>query len=155
MTTRFKTIGLMGRASDPQVAQVVGQLAAFLSQSGVTALVDESLGVSSTGQALPRTELAAKADLMIVVGGDGTLLKATQTIAARPLPLVGVNLGRLGFLADITPERVQDDIAAILKGEFSREERLLLESSIQRAGGTESGCTALNDVVVQKADGGR
>ena len=155
MSPQFKTVGLMGRASDPQVAQMVGQLAAFLTQSGVTALVDESLGSIGAGKALPRAELAAKADLMIVVGGDGTLLKATQAIAARPLPLVGVNLGRLGFLADITPERVQDDIAAMLKGEFSREERLLLESGIQRAGGHEPGGTALNDVVVQKADGGR
>ncbi len=154
MSSRFKTVGLMGRASDPQVAQMVGQLAGFLTESGVTALVDESLGVSA-GKALPRAEVAAKADLIIVVGGDGTLLKAAQAIAARPLPLVGVNLGRLGFLADITPERVQDDIAAILKGEFSREERLLLESGIQRAGGSEPGGTALNDVVVQKADGGR
>ena len=155
MTTRFKTVGLMGRDSDPQVAQVVGRLAAFLTESGVRALVDEALSVVGTGQALPRAEVAAQADLVIVVGGDGTLLKAAQTIAARPLPLVGVNLGRLGFLADVSPERAQEDVAAILKGEYSREERLLLEGSVHCAAGKPSGGTALNDVVVQKADGGR
>ena len=155
MTTRFTSVGLLGRASDPQVAQVMARLAAFLAESGVKVLADEALGPTPSATLLPRAEVAAQADLMIVVGGDGTLLKAAQTVAARPLPLVGVNLGKLGFLTDITPERAHDDIAAILRGEYTREERLMLESGIQRGGKTEHGGSALNDVVVQKADGGR
>jgi NAD+ kinase len=118
---------------------------------------DECLGLPASAgvQVLPAKALAAKADLLIVVGGDGTLLKAAHLISARPIPLVGVNLGRLGFLADITPEKVQDDIAAMLKGEYSQEERLLLQAHALRKGGNEAPRTALNDVVVHKSDGGR
>ncbi len=158
MSTAFSTIGLMGRESDPVVAQVAAKAVDFLSAARVKVLVDAGLKLTSSApgvQTVSRAELAAQADLIIVVGGDGTLLKAANAIAARPVPLVGVNLGRLGFLTDITPERLQEDLAAILKGEFSREERLQLDSCLQRAGGKQGCSTALNDVVVQKSDGGR
>ncbi|HEY3645275.1 MAG TPA: NAD(+) kinase [Gammaproteobacteria bacterium] len=157
MTTRFATIGLMGRLADPQVLEMVMRLAAELGRAQVTVYADEALPLPvSTGvQLLPAKLLAEKADLLIVVGGDGTLLKAAHVIAARPIPLVGVNLGRLGFLADITPEQVQDDIRAMLKGEFSTEERLLLEAAATRGGKAEATVPALNDVVVHKSDGGR
>lgn len=157
MTARFATIGLMGRLADPQVLEMVGRLAAELGGAQVTVYADEALTlpVSSGVQLLPAKALAEKADLLIVVGGDGTLLKAAHVVAARPIPLVGVNLGRLGFLADITPEQVQDDIRAMLKGEFTREERLLLEAAPTRSGKLEGTVPALNDVVVHKSDGGR
>ncbi|HEY3858106.1 MAG TPA: NAD(+) kinase [Gammaproteobacteria bacterium] len=157
MTTRFSTVGLMGRISDPQVTEMATRLARQLQGAKVNVYADEALSLpASTGvQVLSAKTLAAKADLLIVVGGDGTLLKAAHLISARPIPLVGVNLGRLGFLADITPEQVQDDIAAMLKGEYSQEERLLLQAHALRKDSAESPRTALNDVVVHKSDGGR
>jgi len=157
MTPRFATIGLMGRLADPQVLEMAGRLAKELQAAKVQVFADEALAlpVSSGVQLLPGPALAAKSDLLIVVGGDGTLLKAAHLIAARPIPLVGVNLGRLGFLADITPAQVQDDIAAMLKGEYSSEERLLLEANAERGGKKEATVPALNDVVVHKSDGGR
>jgi NAD+ kinase len=155
-SANFKHVGLMGRESDPQVAGVIARLAEQLTAARVGVLLDAALQPPSPGvRALPRQELAAQADLVIVVGGDGTLLKAAHAVADRPVPLVGVNLGKLGFLADITPERLQDDIAAILKGDCSREQRLLLDSCLLRAAGALQCTPALNDVVVQKADGGR
>ncbi len=157
MGAPFSTIGLMGRESDPEVSKVAGSVVALLSEARVQVLADAGLKLplSAGAKAVSRAELAQAADLIIVVGGDGTLLKAAHAIAARPVPLVGVNLGRLGFLADITPERLKEDIGAILKGEFTREERLLLDSCVQR-GGVMQDCTpALNDVVIQKSDSGR
>src|SRR6185312_11522357 len=155
MTPRFSTIGLMGRLADPQVLEMVGRLAKELQAAQVQVFADEALAlpVTSGVQLLPGSTLAAKSDLLIVVGGDGTLLKAAHLIAARPIPLVGVNLGRLGFLADITPAQVQDDIAAMLKGEYSTEDRLLLEASAERSGKSADTVPALNDVVVHRADG--
>ncbi len=158
MSTAFKTVGLMGRESDPAVAQVAGRVVGLLADAKVHVRVDEALKLPLTAggaKAVSRADVADQADLIIVVGGDGTLLKAAHAVAARPVPLVGVNLGKLGFLADITPERLQEDIAAILKGEFSREERLLLDSCVQRDGGMQDCTPALNDVVIQKSDGGR
>lgn len=158
MSAHFSTVGLMGRESDPEVARVAGSVVSLLAGAKVKVLAEAALDLplSATGaKAVSRAELAAAADLIIVVGGDGTLLKAAHAIAARPVPLVGVNLGRLGFLADITPERLKEDITAILKGEYSREERLLLDSCVQRGGAMQDCTPALNDVVVQKSDGGR
>ncbi len=156
MSSPFSRIGLTGRTADPQVSDMVGRLAGHLTAAKVEVLVDAALKVPAAGaKTLTLEELVTKADLLIVVGGDGTLLKAAHAVAARPIPLVGVNLGRLGFLADITPERVQDDMAAILKGDYSREERLMLDSCVLRPEGPEGCMPALNDVVVQKADGGR
>ena len=156
MSLAFSTVGLMGRESDPEVVKVAGSVAGFLAEAKVRVLADAGLQLPLAGaKGVSRADIAAQADLIIVVGGDGTLLKAAHAIAARPVPLVGVNLGRLGFLTDITPERLQQDIAAILKGEFSREERLLLDSCVQRNGAMQDCTPALNDVVVQKSDGGR
>src|SRR5690242_5637551 len=157
MGAPFSTIGLMGRESDPEVSKVAGTVVSLLAEARVQVLADVALKLplAAGAKAVSRAELAEKADLIIVVGGDGTLLKAAHAIAARPVPLVGVNLGRLGFLADITPERLKEDISAILKGEFSREERLLLDSCVQRGGAMQDCTPALNDVVMQKSDGGR
>ncbi|MGE5624577.1 MAG: NAD(+) kinase [Bacillota bacterium] len=155
MNARFTTIGLMGRTGDTDVSEMVARLAIELTEAKAEVLVDEALGPAKPARALPLKELAAKADLLIVVGGDGTLLKAAHAVAARPIPLVGVNLGRLGFLADITPERLRDDITAILKGEYSTEDRMMLDSRLKDAGGDQDFPPVLNDVVVQKSDGGR
>jgi len=157
MTKRFATVGLMGRASDPEVAAMAGRLAKQLLGAKVEVYADEALGLPASAgvHLLPAKALAAKADLLIVVGGDGTLLKAAQLIAARPIPLVGVNLGKLGFLADITPEQVQEDIAAMLEGNYTHEERMMLEAHALRGKSADAPRTALNDVVVHKSDGGR
>jgi len=157
MTKRFSTVGLMGRVSDPEVTGMAGRLAKQLLGAKVKVYGDEALGLPASAgvQVLPAQALAANADLLIVVGGDGTLLKAAQLIAARPIPLVGVNLGKLGFLADITPEQVQEDIAAMLEGDYTHEERMMLQARALRGNIAEAPRTALNDVVVHKSDGGR
>ncbi|HEY1992286.1 MAG TPA: NAD(+)/NADH kinase, partial [Gammaproteobacteria bacterium] len=95
MSKRFSTVGLMGRSSDPQVTEMAARLAKLLQGAQVEVYGDEALGLPvTTGvQVLPDKVLAAKVDLMIVVGGDGTLLKAAHLVSTRPIPLVGVNLG--------------------------------------------------------------
>jgi NAD+ kinase len=99
-------------------------------------------------------ELAARVDLMIAIGGDGTLLHAARQVAPRGVPLLGINRGRLGFLTDISPEHMLDAIEAILGGDYLEERRLMLSAQIGD-GSTHSKLVALNDVVLQKGETGR
>lgn len=100
-----------------------------------------------------RDRLAAEGtDLGIVLGGDGTLLAAARILAALDIPLLCINLGRLGFLADISPAETFDVLPAILRGEFCAEERLLLEIQIQRGAQVLGTGIALNEVALHKWD---
>ena len=156
MSQLFSTVGILGRENDPQVSNTVAVLAGQLHAAGVKVLVDAALAAASAeAEILARETLCQRADLVMVVGGDGTLLKAAHAVAARPVPLVGINLGRLGFLADISPDAMADDVSAILRGEYQEEERLLLDASLIRDASNSPCAPALNDVVVQKSDGGR
>jgi NAD+ kinase len=99
-------------------------------------------------------EIAARADLVLAVGGDGTLLHAARHVAARDVPLVGINRGRLGFLTDVLPEQMLDAIDQILAGDYLAERRLMLAARLLQ-GDAHEPLFALNDVVVQKGDTGR
>ncbi|MGH8400715.1 MAG: NAD(+) kinase [Gammaproteobacteria bacterium] len=155
MSQAFASVGILGRAHDQQVTHTVATLAGQLRAAGVRVLVETSLSPPSGVESLTREALCLRADLVMVVGGDGTLLKAAHAVAARPVPLVGINLGRLGFLADISPDAMADDVAAILRGDYQEEERLLLDAILIRGADNMPCAPALNDVVVQKADAGR
>jgi len=155
----FSTIAVMGRAGDPGIAIALKFLLAHLATQGVRTLVDAALAslIDGTISAhfAEHAQISAQADLAIAVGGDGTLLNAVHMFITRPIPLVGINLGRVGFLTDISPDTMETEISAILQGDYHAENRLLLESEIVRAGVSLPCRPALNDVVVQKADGGR
>jgi NAD+ kinase len=155
MSQLFSTVGILGRENDPQVTRTVASLAGQLHAAGIRVLVDSALSSFPDTENLPREALCRSAELVMVVGGDGTLLKAAHAVADRPVPLVGINLGRLGFLADISPDAMADDLRAILQGDYQEEERLLLNAWLMHGQTSTSCAPALNDVVVQKADGGR
>lgn len=90
-------------------------------------------------------------DLLLTFGGDGTLLKGARLTAAREVPILGVNIGRVGFLATATPDNLEEALAAVARGEYDLEKRQALESVIESADGTtRRGTIALNDVVVHK-----
>ena len=105
---------------------------------------------------IPRAPLTTKIDLIISIGGDGTLLTAARRVAGAAVPILGVNLGRLGFLTDILPEQMLAAIDSILAGDYVADERLLLEATIRSSAGRKSEpMLALNDVVLQKGASGR
>lgn len=159
MASHFATIAVLGRAGDPQIAAALAALLAQLRIAGVTVLVDielaplldKKVGVHFADH--PR--LAASAELAVVIGGDGTLLKAVHLFNKRPIPLVGINLGRLGFLTDIASQSLAADMAAILRGEYQTDDRLMLEAEVVHGAQTTACLPALNDVVIQKTGGGR
>jgi NAD+ kinase len=104
---------------------------------------------------IPEEEIAEKSDLVIAIGGDGTLLYAARLVAHRSVPLIGVNRGRLGFLTDVLPQDILDSVDAAIDGRCERDERALLEARLVSADGTATTSLALNDVVLQKWETGR
>lgn len=147
LTHAFPTIGLIGKQGDPGVAGTAHALRDFLERNGRAVLLDE--GLSDT-EACGRAELVQRADLIVVIGGDGTLLGAARSLAGHDVPLVGVNLGRLGFLVDISPHEVTERIGEILDGRYIEERRFLLHMEVLRAGSVIMQSDALNDVVLHK-----
>ncbi|MFP4606040.1 MAG: NAD(+) kinase [Thiohalospira sp.] len=150
---RFETVGLIGKYSDPGMSDALGRVADFLIARERHVLLDENTSAVCAGHDLEvasRAGLGERADLIIVVGGDGTLLNAARTLADYGPLLVGVNLGRLGFLTDISPDHLEDRLEAILEGYYHVEDRFLLTARIQRDGQTLSEATALNDAVIHK-----
>ncbi len=147
----FDTIGLVGRVGNPMVVETVAAVAAYLNRAGVRTVVeDDTARMVADGalEAVPRERLGKDADLIIVVGGDGSILGVARDLAHTGVPVLGVNRGGLGFLADVSPDQIEPKIAAVLNGDFSLEAHFLLESKVVRDGVGIDGSAALNDVVV-------
>lgn len=151
----FKTIGLIAKQDDPRIREALHAIYRHLSGQVDEILLDASTGGVLTGadcRQASREELAAAADLAIVVGGDGTLLYAARTLAEAAVPVLGVNLGRLGFLVDVSPEEMDARLSAILAGDYIEENRALLHGRIERDGKVLGESPALNDVVLHIRD---
>ncbi|HUA90867.1 MAG TPA: NAD(+)/NADH kinase, partial [Steroidobacteraceae bacterium] len=146
----------MGRFSDPRIAESVGALLPHLAAKPVTVLVSEDAQVNSPQvQRVPEASFGSRADLVIAIGGDGTLLYAARLVARHGVPLLGVNRGRVGFLTDVMPQDMLGSVDAALRGELSCDERPLLAARLHSADGRLAEALALNDVVMQKHDTGR
>jgi NAD+ kinase len=157
MAREFKTVGLWGRLGERSVLEPALQILSHLRGRGVTVLAaTEADGAGQlVGATLVREkELAAHCDLVIAIGGDGTLLHAARHVAPRSVPLVGINRGRLGFLTDISPDALPDAIDAILAGNYLSDQRLMLTARVG-ATSTDDALFAVNDVVLQKGETGR
>ena len=130
-------------------------LAGYLTEAGVDVVAPLDAPADLPARRLPESDLAEAADLMIAVGGDGTMLYAAGVATGHDVPLLGVNRGRLGFLTDISPDEMLSGIGQILAGNYTQETRLLLTASIHYANGEHHSANALNDIVVQRRDTGR
>ncbi|GLS28152.1 NAD(+) kinase [Marinibactrum halimedae] len=147
----FKKIGLVGRLGSDRAIYTIKRLMRFLDSCGLTVVLE-----ADTASALPghehgefsAAELGSKCDLVIVVGGDGSLLGAGREVSNHGVPLLGVNRGRLGFLTDIAPDEIEQKVADVLAGHYVSEERFLLSMEVRREGEAIAGGDALNDVVV-------
>lgn len=152
----FRTAALIGKAASAEVADALVPLAAFLRAQGVNVLIEEgSAGLGGSGTSANYDTIAAAADVAIVIGGDGTMLSAARRLAVAGVPLVGINLGRLGFMTDIARDEMIKSIGDLLGGKFSVEHRYLLDGEVLRGGECIFRSVALNEVVVSKGDVGR
>jgi NAD+ kinase len=134
MTNRFKRIGLWGRFSEDSLAEPARLLVTHLNGRGIeVCATDGSDELSSAGKLsfFPEAALGDAVDLLVAIGGDGNLLRATRCVAGRDVPLIGINRGRLGFLTDVKPEQMLAALDAVLDGDFLAEERLMLAARIR------------------------
>jgi NAD+ kinase len=155
MTGTFHTIGLITKPGDPAVAQTLTILCDNLLRRGCQVLLDESAAAyfpQPPAAVADRPSLASRCDLAIVIGGDGTLLNAARSVVDSGVAVLGVNLGRLGFLADVSPDEMCERLNEILGGDFEEEQRTLLHASVIRNGCRVSESDALNDAVIHKWD---
>jgi NAD+ kinase len=153
MTASLRVCGLIGRFADTRVAETASVLVPHLIERGVSVLACEDLGDIAGAAAVKRlteSELAAQADLIIAIGGDGTLLYAARLATARRVPLLGINRGRLGFLTDVLPQEVLPCVDAALDGGCEVDRRPLLTTTLMTGSTTPITGLALNDIVVQK-----
>ena len=158
MAVPAQACALIGRFSDPRVAESALALLPHLKKRGVRALLPESdplMASAELADRVPEADIANHADLVIAIGGDGTLLYAARLVARRGVPLMGINRGRLGFLTDVLPKDMFDSVDAALEGRCERDERSLLEARVISASGETTRALALNDVVLQKWETGR
>ncbi len=153
MQTSFKTIGIIGKPSDPSIAAPLGLLYDYLKHYGCAVIVakDSVQFINDAGvESCPVDTLGQHCDLVIAVGGDGTFLAAVRAIVAYDIPIIGINLGRLGFLVDISPNDLPDKLQRILQGHYTEEKRYLLRTKIIRDNQVIHEETAVNEVVIHR-----
>jgi len=147
----FQRIGLLSSIDAEEVKQSIQKLALFLKAQGRDVIYEKKTSELVGWQvekSLEIKEFIESIDLVVVIGGDGSILSACRKIASSNVPLLGINLGRLGFLTDITPDEIELRVAPVLAGEFKQTERFMLSTSITRNGREIGTGTALNDVVL-------
>ena len=133
----FNTIGIITKPKDFTSEQTGNELSVFLEKQGIT-LVEGTAAIKES------------ADLIIVVGGDGTILSTARTFVYNNIPILGINLGHLGFLVDITVERMTQAVAEILQGKYIKERRALLSCQVERGDKVLSTHLVFNEVVIHR-----
>jgi NAD+ kinase len=155
MKTAFNNIAILGRHEDSRVAEPMRALAEYLSNAGITVLAADTLQLDLPVDRMDESELCGRADLVIAIGGDGTMLYAGRLARETETPILGVNRGRLGFLADVTPDEMIASVEQVLKGKYTRDSRLQLEARLQTPSGKVKTEFGLNDVVLKRRETGR
>jgi len=149
---QIKTIGITSKPKKPEVRDIVTPLVHWLHDRSIEVLVDKETGSTLDGseKCVTRNEMPSLVDLIIVLGGDGTLLATARVLNRKPVPLLAVNLGGLGFLTVITRDELYSILERVLAGDFRTERRVQIEAEVMRAGEVISSFLALNDVVLNK-----
>ncbi|HKT11575.1 MAG TPA: NAD(+)/NADH kinase [Terriglobia bacterium] len=148
----IKKIGIVSKPRKAEIREIVPQLVEWLRERGIEVLIDKETGaiLESSEKCLTRNELPGKVDLLVVLGGDGTLLAAARALYRREVPIFAVNLGDLGFLTVITRDELYPALEGVLSGNYRSERRVQIEGELVRADEVLSSFRALNDVVLNK-----
>ena len=146
----MKRIGIIVKGNKPEAIQVVKELVSSLKDHKVEAFVEPEIAKAVSHPALDKQKMAEAVEMVVVLGGDGTLLAAARSLQKKQVPILGVNLGGLGFLTEITLAELYPMLEAILRGEYKTDERLFLEARVWRKEKVVDTFQVLNDVVINK-----
>ena len=144
----FKRIGLFSKQEDSRISNTLVQLHQFLTKQSFTILATPTVAAFLDIEAHDEAYMADNIDLGVVVGGDGTLLKVGRLLAPKNIPIIGINLGRLGFLVDISSANLDKQLEQMIEGKHTVEPRTLLQADVFRGRQKLGSEGALNDVVV-------
>jgi NAD+ kinase len=150
MATPFQTIGIFGRVKSQAIIETLEALIQTLQAMGRHCVIEEETAESLPNLSIDRVnrqDLSQRCQLLIVVGGDGSLLHAAHAMAEHPIPVLGINRGRLGFLTDILPTELSK-IQQILDGQYYLEKRFLLSATVTHHGEIMGQGRALNEVAL-------
>ncbi len=148
----IKKIGIISKPRKAEVREIVPPLLEWLRERDVEACIDKETGaiLGSPDGCLTRNQIPAQVDLIVVLGGDGTILATARALNRKPVPILAVNLGGLGFLTVITREELYPTLERVLAGDYQTERRVQIEAEMVRAGQLLGSFLALNDVVLNK-----
>lgn len=149
---KVETVGIVTKPHQGDVARAAAGLVDWFEARDVTALIGEDAAklLDRSEAGVPAEEIGRRADLIVVVGGDGTLLAAVRLLNGRDIPILAINYGGLGFLTGVTLSELYDDLERTLAGEFVADRRMMLEVELKRGEQTVASHRALNDVVINK-----
>jgi len=151
--SEFKNVGLVARMGSEQVLESLRRVRDYLASRGVNVFLEDTAQellceTENDCEGFTQLEMATRCDLIIAVGGDGNILGAARTFAPYDVPILGINRGRMGFLADVSPDEIEESIGEVLAGNYVMEEHFLLEGEV--SGMKEVPC-ALNEVLIHSA----
>lgn len=148
----IKRIGITSKPKKIEIREIVPPLVQWLRERGIEVVIDKETGttIESSEPCLTRNELPCRVDLVIVLGGDGTLLATARALNRKPIPILAVNLGGLGFLTVLTREELYPTLESLIAGNFRSERRVQIEAEVVRSHEVISTFLALNDVVLNK-----
>lgn len=151
MTYKIKTIGLVAKRGKNDCDKLAKDLIKWLSRRKVKVIVEAKLGEDiKYGNSCPREYLPKYCDMIVTLGGDGTLLSVVKTFEEKVVPVMGINLGGLGFLTEISSAEAKDALKAVLAGEVIPQKRMMLKAVMKRQDRVRAKWLVLNDVVINK-----
>jgi NAD+ kinase len=152
MTSPVTRVGLIAKPNDERSVPLIQEILAFLSDQKIESYADRRMnGLAGRAHLVDRAEMGAAIDLLLVLGGDGTMLAASRLLGSRRVPVVGVNFGTLGYLAEFTPDMAIPTLARVLAGDYEVDTRMRLEAVVTRLGEQVASGPFLNDVVIAKS----
>jgi len=147
----MKSIGIIAKKNKPEAVEVTRRLLPWLEERNIEVVLDHDIAsLVMPAKGMEKAEIPSRVDMVVVLGGDGTLLTVARLPGIENIPILGVNLGAMGFLTEIPLEELYPTLEKILKGNYEKDRRMTLQAVVRREGKTIASYAVLNDVVINK-----